>query len=144
MTEKLSFAEKFGYGLGDMAANFIFQAMLALQLDFYTHTFGLTAAQAGTLFLVVGLGVACLNPVMGVIADRTSTKWGKFRPWLLWTAVLRCRSGLKVVLTVVQRVLLIQVVRYLPYRNVDYAHSRSSSRSTSRRCKCCASHRKIV
>jgi GPH family glycoside/pentoside/hexuronide:cation symporter len=87
MIEKLSLAEKSGYALGDMAANFIFQAMLALQLDFYTHTFGLTAAQAGTLFLVVGLGVACLNPVMGVIADRTSTKWGKFRPWLLWTAL---------------------------------------------------------
>jgi len=87
MIEKLSFTEKSGYALGDLAANFVFQAMLALQLDFYTHTFGLTAAQAGTLFLVVGLGVACLNPVMGVIADRTSTKWGKFRPWLLWTAV---------------------------------------------------------
>jgi sugar (glycoside-pentoside-hexuronide) transporter len=87
MIERLSFAEKFGYSLGDLAANFVFQAMLALQLDFYTHTFGLSAAQAGTLFLVVGLGVAFLNPVMGVIADRTSTKWGKFRPWLLWTAV---------------------------------------------------------
>ena len=87
MTERLSFAEKFGYSLGDMAANFVFQAMLALQLDFYTHTFGLSAAQAGTLFLVVGLGVAFLNPVMGVIADRTSTRWGKFRPWVLWTAV---------------------------------------------------------
>ena len=87
MIEKLSFTEKSGYALGDMAANFVFQAMLALQLDFYTHTFGLTAAQAGTLFLVVGLGVACLNPVMGMIADRTNTKWGKFRPWLLWTAV---------------------------------------------------------
>ncbi len=87
MTEKLSFREKFGYGLGDMAANFVFQALLALQLDFYTHTFGLTAAQAGTLFLVVGLGVACLNPVMGMIADRTNTQWGKFRPWLLWTAL---------------------------------------------------------
>jgi GPH family glycoside/pentoside/hexuronide:cation symporter len=61
--------------------------MLALQLDFYTHTFGLTAAQAGTLFLVVGLGVACLNPVMGMIADRTTTRWGKFRPWLLWSAL---------------------------------------------------------
>ena len=87
MIQKLSFGEKFGYALGDMAANFVFQAMLALQLDFYTHTFGLTAAQAGTLFLVVGLGVACFNPVMGVIADRTKSKWGKFRPWLLWTAV---------------------------------------------------------
>jgi len=87
MRQTLTFGEKFGYSLGDLAANFIFQAMLALQLDFYTHTFGLTAAQAGTLFLVVGLGVACLNPVMGMIADRTSTRWGKFRPWLLWTAL---------------------------------------------------------
>ena len=87
MIEKLSFTEKSGYALGDMAANFVFQAMLALQLDFYTHTFGLTAAQAGTLFLVVGLGVACLNPIMGMIADRTTSKLGKFRPWLLWTAL---------------------------------------------------------
>jgi len=87
MIQKLPVGEKVGYALGDMAANFVFQAMLALQLDFYTHTFGLTAAQAGTLFLVVGLGVACLNPVMGAIADRTTSRWGKFRPWLLWTAV---------------------------------------------------------
>jgi len=87
MIQKLSFAEKFGYGLGDMAANFIFQAMLALQLNYYTDVFGLSAAQAGTLFLVVGLIAAVFNPVMGIIADRTSTKWGKFRPWLLWTAV---------------------------------------------------------
>jgi glycoside/pentoside/hexuronide:cation symporter, GPH family len=87
MTEKLSISEKVGYSLGDMAANFIFQFMIALQLDFYTHTFGLTPAQTGTLFGVVGLAVACLNPVMGVIADRTTSRWGKFRPWLLWTAV---------------------------------------------------------
>jgi sugar (glycoside-pentoside-hexuronide) transporter len=87
MTQKLSVTEKIGYGLGDMAANFVFQAMLALQLSFYTDTFGLTAAQAGTLFLVVGLGAAAINPVMGIIADRTNTRWGKFRPWLLWTAL---------------------------------------------------------
>jgi sugar (glycoside-pentoside-hexuronide) transporter len=87
MIQKLSFAEKFGYGLGDMAANFIFQAMLALQLSYYTDTFGLSAAQAGTLFLVVGLIAAAFNPIMGVIADRTNTRWGKFRPWLLWTAL---------------------------------------------------------
>lgn len=87
MIQKLSIGEKIGYALGDMAANFVFQAMLALQLDFYTHTFGLTARQAGTLFLVVGLAVACFNPVMGVIADRTTSRWGKFRPWLLWTAL---------------------------------------------------------
>ena len=87
MIQKLSFAEKFGYSLGDMAANFIFQAMLALQLSYYTDTFGLSAAQAGTLFLVVGLIAAAFNPIMGVIADRTNTRWGKFRPWLLWTAL---------------------------------------------------------
>jgi sugar (glycoside-pentoside-hexuronide) transporter len=84
---RLSFGEKFGYGLGDMAANFVFQAMMALQLSFYTDTFGLTPAQAGTMFLIVGLGAAVFNPVMGVIADRTNTRWGRFRPWLLWTAV---------------------------------------------------------
>jgi GPH family glycoside/pentoside/hexuronide:cation symporter len=87
MIQKLSFGEKFGYGLGDMAANFIFQAMLALQLSYYTDTFGLSAAQAGTLFLVVGLIAAAFNPIMGLIADRTNTRWGKFRPWLLWTAL---------------------------------------------------------
>ncbi|MGO9242856.1 MAG: MFS transporter [Bryobacteraceae bacterium] len=87
MTQKLSVTEKIGYGLGDMAANFVFQAMLALQLSFYTDTFGLSAAQAGTLFLVVGLGAAAINPIMGIIADRTNTRYGKFRPWLLWTAL---------------------------------------------------------
>jgi len=87
MIQRLSLSEKIGYGLGDMTANFVFQAMLALQLSYYTDTFGLTPAQAGTLFLVVGLGAAVFNPVMGVIADRTNTRWGKFRPWLLWTAI---------------------------------------------------------
>jgi len=87
MIQKLSIGEKIGYSLGDMAANFVFQAMLVLQFDFYTHTFGLTAGQAGTVFLVVGLGVAFFNPVMGVIADRTKSKHGKFRPWLIWTAI---------------------------------------------------------
>ncbi len=87
MTQKLALSEKIGYGLGDMAANFVFQAMLALQLNYYTDTFGLTAAQSGTMFLVVGLCAAVFNPVMGVIADRTNTRWGKFRPWLLWTAL---------------------------------------------------------
>ena len=84
---KLSFGEKFGYGLGDLAANFVFQAVMALQLDFYTKTYGLTPAQAGTMFLVVGLSSAAFNPIMGVIADRTHTRWGRFRPWLLWTSV---------------------------------------------------------
>ena len=87
MAQRLPVSEKVGYALGDMAANFVFQFMIALQLDFYTHTFGLTPAQAGTMLGVVGLGVAVLNPVMGVIADRTSSRWGKFRPWVLWSAL---------------------------------------------------------
>jgi len=87
IVERISIKEKIGYSLGDAAANFIFQSLLALQLSFYTGTFGLTAAQAGTLFGVVGLVAACFTPVMGVIVERTNTRWGKFRPWLLWTAI---------------------------------------------------------
>lgn len=85
--EKISLKEKVGYGLGDMAANFLFQTMLVFQLNFYTDTFGITAAAVGTMFLVVGVAGAFFDPVMGVIADRTSTRWGKFRPWILWTAL---------------------------------------------------------
>jgi sugar (glycoside-pentoside-hexuronide) transporter len=86
-TATISVREKIGYGLGDAAANFIFQTMLVFQLAFYTDTFGITAAAAGTLFLVVRVWDAILDPMMGVIADRTNTKWGKYRPWVLWTAV---------------------------------------------------------
>lgn len=86
-TEKLSVREKVGYSLGDTAANFIFQTMIIFQLAFYTDTFGISAAAAGTLFLVVRVFDAVFDPVMGIIADRTNTRWGKFRPWILWTAV---------------------------------------------------------
>ena len=86
-TARLSFKEKVGYGLGDMAANFVFQTLLAFQLIFYTETFGITAAAAGTLILVVGIGSGFFDPIMGIIADRTSTRWGRFRPWILGTAV---------------------------------------------------------
>ncbi|HKH90724.1 MAG TPA: glycoside-pentoside-hexuronide (GPH):cation symporter, partial [Gemmatimonadaceae bacterium] len=85
--ERLSVTEKVGYGIGDAAANFIFQTMIIFQLAFYTDTFGITAAAAGTLFLVVRVFDAAFDPLMGVIADRTNTRWGKFRPWVLWTAV---------------------------------------------------------
>ncbi len=84
---RLSFREKAGYALGDAAANFVFQTMLVFQLSFYTDTFGLTAAAAGTLFLVVRAWDAVFDPLVGVIADRTHSRWGKFRPWILWTAV---------------------------------------------------------
>lgn len=85
--ERLSVREKVGYGIGDAAANFIFQTMIIFQLAFYTDTFGITAAAAGTLFLVVRVFDAAFDPLMGVVADRTNTRWGKFRPWILWTAL---------------------------------------------------------
>ena len=85
--QRLSVREKLGYGLGDTAANFIFQTMVMFQLAFYTDTFGITAAAAGTLLMVVRVWDAVFDPIMGVIADRTNTRWGKFRPWVLWTAV---------------------------------------------------------
>ncbi len=87
MTQKLPVTEKVGYALGDLAANFVFQFMIALQVTFYVDVYGLPAATAATMFFVIGIAVAFVNPIMGVIADRTSTKWGKFRPWLIWTAL---------------------------------------------------------
>jgi glycoside/pentoside/hexuronide:cation symporter, GPH family len=86
-TTKLSFIEKAGYSLGDAAANFVFMTMILFQLNFYTDTLGITAAAAGSMLLVGRLWDAFFDPMMGVLADRTNTRWGKFRPWVLWTAL---------------------------------------------------------
>ena len=85
--EKLSVKEKIGYGFGDAAANFVFQTMLIFQLGFYTDVFGISAVAAGTLLLVGRFWDAVFDPFMGVVADRTNTRWGKFRPWVLWSAI---------------------------------------------------------
>jgi len=87
MSQKLPITEKVGYALGDLAANFVFQFMITLQVTFYVDVYGLPPDQAAMMFLVIGIAVAFINPIMGVIADRTVTKWGKFRPWLIWTAL---------------------------------------------------------
>ena len=87
MAEKITMREKVGFSLGDGAANFIFQTMMLLQLSFYTDSFGISAAAAGWLFLIARLWGAIFDPIMGVVGDRTHTRWGKFRPWILWTAV---------------------------------------------------------
>src|SRR5215469_13284705 len=83
----LTVREKTGYALGDTAANFIFQTMVMFQLVFYTDTFGITAGEAGTLLFVARFWDAIFDPIMGIVADHTNTRWGKFRPWILWTAV---------------------------------------------------------
>ncbi|MBI2511056.1 MAG: MFS transporter [Opitutae bacterium] len=85
--QKLSFLEKAGYSAGDAAANFVFMTMVLFQLNFYTDTFGLSASAAAAILLWPRLWDAIFDPVMGVLADRTSTRWGKFRPWVLWTSV---------------------------------------------------------
>lgn len=87
ISEKLPIKEKIGYALGDTAANLIFQTMVMFQLVFYTDTFGISALSAGTILIVVRVFDAIFDPIMGIVADRTKTRWGKFRPWILWTAV---------------------------------------------------------
>ncbi|MCB1123072.1 MAG: glycoside-pentoside-hexuronide (GPH):cation symporter, partial [Verrucomicrobiae bacterium] len=84
---KLSFREKAGYSLGDGGANFVFQLMIILQTGFYTDVMGLTASAVGWMFLFVRFSDAITDPIMGAIADRTKTRWGKFRPWLIWSAI---------------------------------------------------------
>ncbi|TRX53840.1 MFS transporter [Thalassomonas sp. M1454] len=82
---KLPFYEKVGYAMGDAAANLVWRGALAYLAVFYTDTFGISAAAAAMLFLVVRLSDGVTDIIMGMIADRTSTRWGKFRPWILWS-----------------------------------------------------------
>jgi glycoside/pentoside/hexuronide:cation symporter, GPH family len=86
-SQKLSFVEKAGYSAADAAANFVFMTMILFQLNFYTDVFGLTASAAAAVLLWPRLWDAVFDPIMGIMADRTNTRWGKFRPWILWTAV---------------------------------------------------------
>ncbi len=79
--------EKLGYGLGEFSSSIVWQTLMFFLPAFYTDTFGLTAAAAGTMFLIVRLFDAFDDPIMGIIADRTNTRWGKFRPYVLWFAV---------------------------------------------------------
>jgi len=83
----LKFSEKLGYGLGDTASNFFFQVFNIFLLYYYTDIFGLSAAAVGTMFIVTKAVDAFSDPIMGMIADRTNTRWGKFRPYLLIAAV---------------------------------------------------------
>ncbi len=85
--QKLRFAEKLGYGLGDTASNFFFQVFNIFLLYYYTDVFGLNPAAVGLMFIVTKVVDAISDPVMGLVADRTNTRWGKFRPYLLWGAI---------------------------------------------------------
>src|SRR3982750_2697311 len=83
----LSFREKAGYSLGDAAANFVFMTMILFQENFYTDVMGIAETTAGYILLGARLGDAFFGPAVGVWADRTRTRWGRFRPWVLMTAL---------------------------------------------------------
>jgi len=84
---KLSLKEKIGYSTGDAASNIFFQTFILFITIFYTDVFGLSPAAIGTMFLVTKIWDAVNDPMMGLISDRTNTRWGKFRPYLLWFAI---------------------------------------------------------
>jgi GPH family glycoside/pentoside/hexuronide:cation symporter len=84
---RVSPVEKIGYGLGDFGSNIVFQAVMMLLPLFYTDVFGLSASAMATMFLAVRMLDAITDPIMGALCDHTQTRWGKFRPYLLWLAV---------------------------------------------------------
>ena len=85
-----SLGEKVGYSLGDAAANLVFQMMMIFQLKFYTDVFGLDGAVAGSILMIGSLSAIVVDPLVGILSDHTKTRWGKFRPWVLWTAIPFC------------------------------------------------------
>lgn len=87
LDDKLSVREKVGYGLGDAGGTVITCLIMNFLTFFYTDVFGLTPALVGTLFLALRVFDAISDPIMGVLADRTQSRWGRFRPWQLWIAV---------------------------------------------------------
>ena len=86
-TYHVPLTEKIGYAFGDVASNLIFQTSMVFLMFFYTEVFGIGAGIVGTMMLVTRIWDAINDPIMGTIADRTKTRWGKFRPYLLWFAV---------------------------------------------------------
>lgn len=85
--QRISVVEKIGYSLGDLSANLIFQTLMTFLAFFYTDIYRIPPAAASAIIFAGGMTGAFFTPVMGIIADRTHTRWGKFRPWILWTAI---------------------------------------------------------
>ena len=89
-SQQVSLGEKVGYSLGDAAANLVFQMMMIFQLKFYTDVFGLDGAVAGSVLMIASISAIIVDPAIGLLTDHTNTRWGKFRPWILWTVVPFC------------------------------------------------------
>ena len=84
---KLSISEKLGYGMGDAACGIVYSSVTMFLTWFYTDIYGLSAAAVGVMFLVTRVLDAITDPLTGIVADRVKTRWGHFRPWLIWFAV---------------------------------------------------------
>jgi GPH family glycoside/pentoside/hexuronide:cation symporter len=87
MAHKITLKEKIGYGFGDAASSMFWKLFGMYIMFFYTDIFGIPAAVVGTMFLITRVGDAAFDPLVGILGDRTNTRWGKFRPYLLWMAV---------------------------------------------------------
>lgn len=87
MMENIKLKEKIGYGFGDAASSMFWKLFTMYLLFFYTDIVGLPAVAIGTMFLITRIWDTFLDPIVGVLADRTETKWGKFRPYILWVAI---------------------------------------------------------
>jgi GPH family glycoside/pentoside/hexuronide:cation symporter len=84
---RLSWGEKLGYGFGDLGFNLYWTTIASFLAAFYTDVFGISAAAAGTMLFVTKLVDAITDPVMGAVADRTRTRFGKFRPYLIFAGI---------------------------------------------------------
>lgn len=84
---KIRLSEKIGYGLGDMSSSMFWKLFGAYLMIFYTDVFGISAAVVGTMFAITRVWDSFFDPVVGAVADRTSSRWGRFRPYLLFLAV---------------------------------------------------------
>ena len=78
--------EKIGYGFGDMASSMFWKVFSYYLPFFYANVFGIGLIETGILLLVTRIWDAVSDPMMGIVADRTKTRWGKYRPYLLWVA----------------------------------------------------------
>jgi len=89
----IGFSEKAGYALGDAASNFYWKTFEFFIVFFYTDIFGISAAAVGTMMLLTRVMDAVADPIMGAMADRTRSRWGHFRPWVVWGALPLAAAG---------------------------------------------------
>ena len=87
ISQKLKLKEKIGYGFGDAASSMFWKLFSMYLMFFYTDVFGISATLVGTMFLVTRIWDAAFDPFVGILGDRTETRWGKFRPYLLCVAI---------------------------------------------------------